>query len=137
MYSFQYLVGNALNPTSSIHLLHFVLFFLSIITNFIKIVLLSCSSHKMELNLTIFSSVTFMYEAPQQRHEVYNVCINQPMKVVSDGIWTQHSGAGPSQSAFTLLEMQIVIIFAVTQGFHFIFKRYSIPFFVSQTMVRT
>jgi len=61
--------------------------------------------------------------------------MNQPMKIISDGIWTPENGAIPSESAFTVLELQIVTIFVVTQGFHFILKRLGIPYFVSQVMV--
>ncbi|KAH1189277.1 Cation/H(+) antiporter 4 [Glycine max] len=86
------------------------------------------------INQTIFSSATFAYDIPLKRHEIYNVCMNQPMKIISDGIWTPENGAIPSESAFTVLELQIVTIFVVTQGFHFILKRLGIPYFVSQVM---
>nr|KYP45473.1 K(+)/H(+) antiporter 13 [Cajanus cajan] len=58
------------------------------------------------------------------------------MTIISDGIWSGHNHIGsiPSKSAFTMLELQIVIIFAVTQGFHFFLKRIGIPYFVSQVM---
>ncbi|RDY10860.1 Cation/H(+) antiporter 4, partial [Mucuna pruriens] len=88
----------------------------------------------MDSNQTIFSSATILYNIPIERHQIYNVCMNQPMKIISDGIWSQRSGAIPSQSAFTMLELQIVTIFAVTQGFHFILKRLGVPYFVSQVM---
>ncbi|KAK7401003.1 hypothetical protein VNO78_12312 [Psophocarpus tetragonolobus] len=88
----------------------------------------------MDFNQTIFSSVTYLYEDPKKPHRVYNVCIDQPMKIVSDGIWSSNNGASPMESAFTLLELQMVIIFAITQGCHFILKRLGIPYFVSQVM---
>ncbi|TKY46630.1 Cation/H(+) antiporter 4 [Spatholobus suberectus] len=88
----------------------------------------------MDLNQTIFDSVTYLYDVPTMRQQVYNVCLDQPMKIVSNGIFNNHNGAIPSQSAFTMLELQIVIIFAVTQGFHFILKRIGAPYFVSQVM---
>lgn len=88
----------------------------------------------MDANQTIFSSYTFMFTEPEKRHEIYNVCMDQPMKIISNGIWTHHLGAIPSQSAFTMLELQIVTIFVVTQCFHFILKRLGFPYFVSQIM---
>ncbi|RDY10865.1 Cation/H(+) antiporter 4, partial [Mucuna pruriens] len=88
----------------------------------------------MDANQTIFSSATFLYELPGSRHQVYNACIEKPMNIISDGIWTHPTGAIPSKSAFTIVELQIAIIFLVTQGFHFILKRLGIPYFVSQVM---
>ncbi|KAL2322318.1 hypothetical protein Fmac_026697 [Flemingia macrophylla] len=92
----------------------------------------------MNSNQTIFSSEMYMYDIPVTRTQVYNVCFEQPMKVVSNGIWSNDSGHHiqfiPSQSAFTIFELQILVIFVVTQGFHFILKRIGIPYFVSQVM---
>ncbi|KAK7401012.1 hypothetical protein VNO78_12322 [Psophocarpus tetragonolobus] len=88
----------------------------------------------MNSNQTIFSSVAFLHEVPKMRRETYNVCVTQPLKIVSDGIWTSNEGSKPLESAFTMLELQIVIIFAITQLFHVILKRLGIPLFVSQVM---
>ncbi|CAJ1964603.1 unnamed protein product [Sphenostylis stenocarpa] len=88
----------------------------------------------MDSNQTLFSSVTLLQDLPSIRHEIYNVCMNQPMKIVSDGIWNPHASAIPSQSAYTMLQLQMVIIFIVTQAIHFILKQFGIPPFVSQVM---
>jgi len=61
--------------------------------------------------------------------------MDQPMKIISDGIWEYPNGSSPSQSAYTMLELQMVIIFAVTQAFHFILKQLGFPYFISQVMV--
>jgi len=89
----------------------------------------------MEANQTLFSSVTLLHEVPELGFEAYNVCVHHPMKIISDGIWTQHGSALPTQYSYTMLELQIVIIFVVTQGFHFILSRLGVPYFVSQVMV--
>ncbi|KOM51901.1 hypothetical protein LR48_Vigan09g056000 [Vigna angularis] len=88
----------------------------------------------MDANQTLFSSVMLLHEVPSLGFEVYNVCVNHPMKIISDGIWTQHGSALPTQYSYTMLELQILIIFVVTQGFHFILNRLGVPFFVSQVM---
>jgi len=93
------------------------------------------SATKMNSNQTLFSSVTLLHQVPSLRFEVYNVCVNHPMKIISDGILNHHASAIPSQSSFTMLELQFVIIFVITQSFHFILKRLGIPYFVSQVMV--
>ncbi|KAK7401011.1 hypothetical protein VNO78_12321 [Psophocarpus tetragonolobus] len=88
----------------------------------------------MNSNETIFSSATLLFEIPLVRRQIYNVCISQPMKIISDGIWTPNEGSKPLESAFTMLELQIVVIFAITQCFHFILKQLGIPYLVSQVM---
>ncbi|WVY93797.1 hypothetical protein V8G54_032885 [Vigna mungo] len=65
----------------------------------------------MDANQTLFSSVTLLHEVPSLGFEVYNVCVNHPMKIISDGIWTQHGSALPTQYSYTMLELQILIIF--------------------------
>ncbi|ESW18163.1 hypothetical protein PHAVU_006G018300 [Phaseolus vulgaris] len=87
----------------------------------------------MDANHTLFSSVTLLHEVPLLGYQVYNVCVNHPMKIVSDGMWS-HASSIPSQSSYTILQLQIVIIFIVTQSFHFILKQLGIPYFVSQVM---
>ncbi|KAK7304881.1 hypothetical protein VNO77_42774 [Canavalia gladiata] len=88
----------------------------------------------MESNQTIFSSVTLVKVYEEDRFHSYNVCLYQPMKIVSEGIWTNHTYHIPSQSAFTMLELQIITIFLITQTFHFLLKRLGVPYFVSQVM---
>ncbi|KAK7333785.1 hypothetical protein VNO80_30564 [Phaseolus coccineus] len=88
----------------------------------------------MNSTQTIFSSATLIVTIPMSRREIFNVCMDQPMKIISDGIWEYPNGSPPSQSAYTMLELQIVTIFAVTQAFHFILKQLGFPYFVSQVM---
>lgn len=89
----------------------------------------------MNFNQTIFSSATLLVSIPLSRREIYNVCMDQPMKIISDGIWNHPNGSSPTQSAYTMLQIQMVIIFAITQAFHFILKQFGFPYFVSQVMV--
>ncbi|KAG2394632.1 Cation/H(+) antiporter 4 Protein [Vigna angularis] len=88
----------------------------------------------MNFNQTIFSSATLLVSIPLSRREIYNVCMDQPMKIISDGIWNHPNGSSPAQSAYTMLQIQMVIIFAITQAFHFILKQFGFPYFVSQVM---
>ncbi|XP_061370601.1 cation/H(+) antiporter 4-like [Gastrolobium bilobum] len=81
-----------------------------------------------------FTSVTFVREVIPGRYQIYNVCVDEP-KIVSDGIWANRTtGALPTHSTFTMLELQILIIFVITQIFHFSFKRLGLPYFISQVM---
>ncbi|KAJ1384120.1 Sodium/solute symporter superfamily [Sesbania bispinosa] len=89
----------------------------------------------MDPNQTFFSSIQLMnYTVPPwDRIQFYNVCIDQPQKLISDGIWANNH-AFPSKSTFTMLELQILVIFMITQSFHFLLKPMGFPYFVSQVM---
>ncbi|KAK7318952.1 hypothetical protein RJT34_03661 [Clitoria ternatea] len=63
----------------------------------------------------------------------YNVCTWTPPIIVSDGIWGGHARA-PMKSSLPLFELQILLIFAVTQICHFFLKIFNFPPFVSQLM---
>ncbi|XP_019432096.1 PREDICTED: cation/H(+) antiporter 3-like [Lupinus angustifolius] len=86
-----------------------------------------------------YTLLTIIAELPNNisnpRNHFYNVCLELPPNVVSDGIWASHTtGALPSISSFTILELQIITIFTVTQSFHFFLKRTGLPYLVSQVM---
>jgi hypothetical protein len=62
-------------------------------------------------------------------------CIDLPPLVHSQGIWTYiHSGT--VQSTLPLLQLQMVLIFTLTQASHYILKRYGVPKFTTQLLVR-
>ena len=89
---------------------------------------------KMEVNRTIFESAAVNKTNP--RSVVYDVCVNMPPKIVSDGIWADPDiGSFPSHSSLTMFELQIITIFTLIHCFHFVLKRLGFPYFVSQLVV--
>ncbi|KAF1891857.1 hypothetical protein Lal_00016887 [Lupinus albus] len=90
----------------------------------------------MNLNYTLLTIIAELPNNLSKPHNhFYNVCVDLPPNVVSDGIWASHkTGALPSISSFTILELQIITIFTVTQSFHFFLKRTGLPYLVSQVM---
>ncbi|XP_020229520.1 cation/H(+) antiporter 4 [Cajanus cajan] len=89
------------------------------------------------INNTIFSSVVFdEYNSdPNRRYVLYNVSIEMPAKIVSDGMWGNTTyDALPNRATMPLLQFQIIIIFLITQCFHTILKGLGFPYFVSQMM---
>ncbi|CAJ1971228.1 unnamed protein product [Sphenostylis stenocarpa] len=91
----------------------------------------------VSIRTTIFSGVVFddHNSDPDRRFVFYNVKIDMPPKIVSDGIWgNTNYGALPEKATLPLLELQILAIFIITQCFHLVFKRLGIPYFVSQMM---
>jgi len=92
----------------------------------------------VSISNTIFSGVVFDQQNshPEGRFIIYNVQIDMPPKIVSDGIWGNTDiGALPDKATLPLLECQILTIFLVTQCFHLVLKRLGFPYFVSQIMV--
>ncbi|KAJ1432093.1 Sodium/solute symporter superfamily [Sesbania bispinosa] len=93
---------------------------------------------KMVLNQTIYRNAVLNYKLtdPDHRFLVFNVCIDVPPNIVSDGLWGEpiRGALQPSRSTLPLFEMQILTIFMITQCFHLILKRLGIPYFVSQVM---
>jgi hypothetical protein len=64
-----------------------------------------------------------------------NECTELPAPIHSNGLWnTIQSGAMPY--ALPLLELQMVFIFAITQASHHLLKRFGIPRFTTQLLVR-
>ncbi|TKY57112.1 Cation/H(+) antiporter 4 [Spatholobus suberectus] len=89
------------------------------------------------INKTIFSTVMFdkVKSDPDRKFIYYNVTVDMPPKIVSDGIWGNTTyGALPNRATIPLLELQIITIFAITQCFHLVLKRLGFPYFVSQMM---
>ncbi|KAK7304882.1 hypothetical protein VNO77_42775 [Canavalia gladiata] len=66
----------------------------------------------------------------------YNVCIHLPPDITSNGVFEiDDNGASTLlQHPLTILELQIVTIFAITQCFHFLLKRLELPYFISSVM---
>ncbi|XP_058782450.1 cation/H(+) antiporter 4-like [Vicia villosa] len=88
----------------------------------------------MNSSASLFTSIVLLYEDNiTGRHQVYNVCIEQPQMIIAEGIWASHTIV-PPKSSFTMLEIQIIIIFFITQFFHFFLKRLGFSCFISQVM---
>ncbi|KAG2391004.1 hypothetical protein LR48_Vigan07g037500 [Vigna angularis] len=91
----------------------------------------------VSISNTIFRGVVFdeQNSDPDGRFIIFNVQIDMPPKIVSDGIWGNTDiGALPDKTVVPLLEFQILTIFVVTQCFHLVLKRLGFPYFVSQMM---
>ncbi|KAL2316906.1 hypothetical protein Fmac_030782 [Flemingia macrophylla] len=88
-------------------------------------------------NGTFFSTIV-LDEAnsdPDGKFISYNVTIEMPAKVISDGLWRNTSnGALPFKATMPVLQLQVITIFLITQFFHTVLKRLGIPYFVSQMM---
>ncbi|RDX65266.1 Cation/H(+) antiporter 4, partial [Mucuna pruriens] len=74
---------------------------------------------------------------PDRKYVFYNVSVDMPPKIISDGIWGDTTyGAVPTRATMPLLQLQILTIFVITNCFHSVLKRLGFPYFVSQIMVR-
>lgn len=83
-------------------------------------------------NETVFLSITKFNETS------YQVCYDAPPHTTSDGLWGgQHNGRTPMKSIFPLFELQVLVIFAITQICRFLLKPLGLPLFISQMMVST
>ncbi|KAK7316588.1 hypothetical protein RJT34_00166 [Clitoria ternatea] len=84
-------------------------------------------------NGTLFFSVNEMHI---NDFHTYNVCIDLPPPMRSDSIFATHNYGVSSllHRPLTILELQIVTIFMITQCFHFFLKRLSLPYFFSSAM---
>ncbi|GLT53240.1 hypothetical protein SLA2020_265260 [Shorea laevis] len=61
-------------------------------------------------------------------------CIDLPLVVHSQGLWNYiHMGTLPFP--LPLIQLQMVLIFTLTQVFHYILKRYGLPKFTTQLLV--
>ncbi|RYR35499.1 hypothetical protein HN51_030763 [Arachis hypogaea] len=82
-----------------------------------------------------FAKENLFDNVKQLDNNTYRVCFKAPPRIVSDGIWGgQKNGRKPMKSFLPLFELQVLIIFVVTQICHFFFKRLRLPFLVSQIM---
>ncbi|KAK7359277.1 hypothetical protein VNO77_01230 [Canavalia gladiata] len=83
----------------------------------------------LRANESLFLSIEKINET------TYNVCSAAPPNIVSDGLWGgQLNGRTPMKSSLPLFELQVLIIFALTQICHFFLKHFDFPQFISQMM---
>ncbi|XP_061374608.1 cation/H(+) antiporter 4-like [Gastrolobium bilobum] len=86
----------------------------------------------MFVNQTLFAFAT---PIESNHSAAYNVCIDIPPHIVSDGFWGGHQTEGsPLKSSFPVFMLQIIVIYAVTQPIHFLLKKFGLPVFISQMM---
>lgn len=64
-------------------------------------------------------------------------CAQFPYQVNSPGMWQNFRSGTMSTFSLPTLEMQLVLIFAITQASYRIFKPMGVPPFASQLIVRT
>jgi hypothetical protein len=62
-------------------------------------------------------------------------CIELPPMVNSEGLWN-YIPFGTVSCTLPLLLLQMVVIFILTQASHYILKRYGVPKFTTQLLVR-
>ncbi|XP_058734126.1 cation/H(+) antiporter 4-like [Vicia villosa] len=87
----------------------------------------------MNLNITANSSI-FIILIPHNDTNI-NVCSAAPPNIVSDGIWGgQDNGRVPLRSALPIFELQVVVIFIITQICNFFLRRLHFPEFIGQMM---
>ncbi|XP_061369170.1 cation/H(+) antiporter 4-like [Gastrolobium bilobum] len=80
-------------------------------------------------NETLFKTITKINET------WYNVCYDAPPHTVSDGLWGgKENGRTPMKSFLPMFELQVLIIFALTQIFRLLLKPLVLPQFISQMM---
>jgi len=86
--------------------------------------------------MSINSNDTLFYEIKRLNETIYNVCIDAPPPIVSNGLWGGHeNGRTPMKFFFPMFELQLVIIFALTQICSFLLKPWRLPQFLSQMIV--
>ncbi|WJX33323.1 hypothetical protein P8452_21539 [Trifolium repens] len=78
-------------------------------------------------NYTLFHSVTRLNQTS------YEVCFDAPPHIVSDGLWGgKENGRTPMRSFFPMFELQLLIIFVLTQICSFLLKPLKLPQFIVQ-----
>ncbi len=86
--------------------------------------------------MSINSNDTLLYEIKRLNETIYTVCIESPPPIVSDGLWGDHvNGKGPMKSFLPMFELQLIIIFALTQICSFLLKPLRLPQFLPQMIV--
>ncbi|KAK7300275.1 hypothetical protein RJT34_11117 [Clitoria ternatea] len=91
----------------------------------------------INISKTIFYSTVFneTLSDPKRKYVYYDVAIELPPKIVSDGMWGNNThGSLPTNSTMPVLELQILTIFIITQCFHTILKRLGFPYLISQVL---
>ncbi|AET00111.1 putative cation/H+ exchanger [Medicago truncatula] len=83
--------------------------------------------------MSINSNYTLFNEIKRLNGPIYKVCFEAPPHIVSDGLWGGHdNGRRPMKSFLTLFELQLIIIFALTQICSFLLKPLRLPQFLPQ-----
>ena len=86
--------------------------------------------------MSINSNDSLFNEIKRLNESGYIICLEAPPHIVSDGLWGGHdNGRRPMKSFLTLFELQLVIIFALTQICSFLLKPLRLPQFLSQMIV--
>ncbi|KAG5155081.1 hypothetical protein JHK82_013050 [Glycine max] len=84
----------------------------------------------LSANETLFLSVDKI------KFFTYNVCTVAPPNIVSDGLWGgQLNGRTPFKSSLPLFELQVLVIFAITQICQFLLQSFDFPQFIPQMIV--
>lgn len=84
----------------------------------------------LSANETLFLSVDKI------KFFTYNVCTVAPPNIVSDGLWGgQLNGRTPFKSSLPLFELQVLVIFSITQICQFLLKSFDFPQFIPQMIV--
>ncbi|CAI8618590.1 unnamed protein product [Vicia faba] len=87
----------------------------------------------MNFNITADSSIFITLNPLSET--TFNVCSAAPPNIVSDGFWGgNHNGRFPLKSALTLFELQVLIIFTITQICNFFLRRLDFPEFIGQML---
>ncbi|XP_014521686.1 cation/H(+) antiporter 15-like [Vigna radiata var. radiata] len=80
---------------------------------------------------TMFLSITEVDE----RRQRYEVCLDAPPHIVSDGLWrSPQNTRTPMRSFLPLFELQVLLIFVITQICRLILMPFKVPLFISQMM---
>ncbi|KAK7400094.1 hypothetical protein VNO78_11294 [Psophocarpus tetragonolobus] len=83
--------------------------------------------------MNINANETLLLSIERINFFTYNVCIAAPPNIVSDGLWgDQLNSRIPMKSSLPLFELQLLIIFAVTQICRYILKSFDLPQFIPQ-----
>ncbi|XP_019418395.1 PREDICTED: cation/H(+) antiporter 4-like [Lupinus angustifolius] len=89
----------------------------------------------MNYNHSLFKEFIVLNQS--QNFNIYNVSIDLPPHITSEGLWADYNhggGKSPLQSPFTILQLQIVTIFFITQCCHFLLKSLGVPYFISSAL---
>lgn len=90
------------------------------------------------MNFNITANESLFLKVEKLNGTLYNVCSAAPPNIVSDGLWGgQTNGRTPMRSSFPVFELQVLVIFAITQICNFFLKHLDFPEFVSQMIVST
>ncbi|RDX88171.1 Cation/H(+) antiporter 4, partial [Mucuna pruriens] len=81
--------------------------------------------------MNLITNETLFLTLEKVDYFTYNVCSAAPPNIVSDGLWGgQLNGRTPLKSSLPVFELQMLVIFVVTQFFQFFLKRFDFPQFI-------